>query len=69
ASIVAKAERDREIKRLHTIYGDFGSGYTSDKKTVDFIERCFKESRSFPDCVRKRWKTAIRASNLRLDDF
>lgn len=69
ASIVAKVERDRVIKKLHNIHGDFGSGYSSDEKTQRFIERCFRKNKSFPDCVRKRWKTTIRASNLKLEDF
>jgi ribonuclease HII len=69
ASIVAKVERDREIKRLHKTYGDFGSGYASDEKTQRFLERYFKEHRSFPECVRRRWKTTGRASNLKLEDF
>jgi ribonuclease HII len=69
ASIIAKVERDRAIKELHKIHGDFGSGYTSDERTQRFIKRCFAENKSFPDCVRKRWKTTVRASNLKLDDF
>jgi ribonuclease HII len=69
ASIIAKVERDREIKRLHKIHGDFGSGYTSDPKTQKFLETCFRETHSFPDCVRKKWKTTIRASNLKLEEF
>lgn len=69
ASIVAKVERDREIARLHEIHGDFGSGYASDERTRKFLDRCFRRDRSFPDCVRKRWKTAIRASNLKLEEF
>jgi ribonuclease HII len=69
ASIIAKVERDREIKKLHKIHGDFGSGYSSDERTQRFIKRCFAENKSFPDCVRKRWKTTVRASNLKLDDF
>ncbi len=69
ASIIAKVERDREIKRLHKLHGDFGSGYSSDERTQSFIKRCFRENKSFPNCVRKRWKTTIRASNMRLEDF
>ncbi len=69
ASIVAKVERDREIVRLHEIHGDFGSGYASDERTRAFLEQCFRRDRAFPDCVRKRWKTAIRASNLKLEEF
>jgi ribonuclease HII len=69
ASIVAKVERDEEIKRLHKIHGDFGSGYSSDERTIEFLEQYFKENRTFPDCVRKKWKTAVRLSNLKLEEF
>lgn len=69
ASIMAKVQRDQEIAKLHQIYGDFGSGYPSDPKTKSFLERYFRENRSFPKCVRTKWKTAIMASNMRLEDF
>ncbi len=38
ASIVAKVERDKEIKRLKEQYGDFGSGYPADPKTMRFLQ-------------------------------
>jgi len=38
ASIVAKVERDREINKLKNKYGDFGSGYASDKKNCRFSQ-------------------------------
>jgi ribonuclease HII len=57
ASIVAKVERDREIAMLRRKYGDFGSGYPSDRKTIDFLENWFKEYCSFPPIVRMAWKT------------
>jgi ribonuclease HII len=62
-------ERDSEIKRLHEIHGDFGSGYASDDRTQKFLQKCFNETRSFPSCVRKRWKTTMRLSNLKLEEF
>jgi len=69
ASIVAKVERDREIQRLHKIYGDFGSGYSSDRCTQDFLKQYYAENRSFPDCVRKKWKTAVRISQPKIDEY
>jgi len=57
ASIIAKVERDREIKALSSVYGEIGSGYPSDRKTVRFLEKCLQEEGCFPDIVRKRWKT------------
>ena len=69
ASIIAKVERDRVIKELHKTHGNFGSGYPSDPKTIKFLKNCVSGGEGFPDCVRKRWKTAIRASNLKLEEF
>ncbi|MEM2699385.1 MAG: ribonuclease HII [Candidatus Bathyarchaeia archaeon] len=57
ASIVAKVERDREIESLKQIYGDFGSGYAADPKTISFLKRWIEEHESYPDFVRKSWKT------------
>ncbi|MEM2401417.1 MAG: ribonuclease HII [Candidatus Bathyarchaeia archaeon] len=57
ASIVAKVERDREIESLKQIYGDFGSGYAADPKTISFLKRWIEEHGSYPDFVRKSWKT------------
>ncbi len=56
ASICAKVSRDAEIEGLHKIYGDFGSGYTSDPRTITFLKDWIKEN-SVPDCVRKSWIT------------
>ncbi len=56
ASICAKVSRDAEIESLHKIYGNFGSGYTSDPRTITFLKDCIKEN-SVPDCVRKSWIT------------
>ena len=58
ASIMAKVERDKHIKALSLKYGDIGSGYPSDKRTIEFLKKCMREKRKFPEIVRKRWKTA-----------
>lgn len=57
ASIIAKVERDRGIAEITKKYGDVGSGYPSDKKTIKFIEAWYKKNKSFPGFVRKTWKT------------
>ncbi|MDD3406614.1 MAG: ribonuclease HII [Methanomicrobium sp.] len=62
ASIVAKVTRDREIERLSAEYGDIGSGYPSDPKTVRYIEDCLKKSGECTDIVRKSWKTVSNIS-------
>lgn len=58
ASIIAKVERDDEIEKLKETYGDFGSGYPSDPRTIDFLRSCLKNSNDYPDIVRRSWKTA-----------
>ncbi|MBS7635276.1 ribonuclease HII [Candidatus Bathyarchaeota archaeon] len=57
ASIIAKVERDREIAELKKKYGDFGSGYVADPKTMRFLRRWIENHDSYPDFVRKSWKT------------
>ncbi|MEM1997212.1 MAG: ribonuclease HII [Candidatus Bathyarchaeia archaeon] len=58
ASILAKVERDREIENLKREYGDFGSGYAADPKTIRFLEDWVERCGSYPDFVRKTWKPA-----------
>ena len=60
ASIIAKVERDREITELSKRYGDIGSGYATDPKTIMFLENWIRRFGSYPDFVRKSWKPAKR---------
>jgi len=60
ASIIAKVERDRLVRSLERIYGPLGSGYPSDPRTREFLERWVKEHGSLPPIVRRSWKTAKR---------
>jgi len=60
ASIIAKVERDRAVEELTKKYGDMGSGYITDPKTVKFLEKWVKKYSSYPDFVRKSWKPAKR---------
>ncbi len=60
ASIVAKVTRDREIAKLREKYGDFGSGYPSDPKTIGFLEEWALKSEFPPVIVRKTWSTTDR---------
>jgi len=57
ASIVAKVYREKHIDDLKKIYGDFGSGYPSDEKTISWIKEFYLRNRFLPDIVRKSWKT------------
>jgi ribonuclease HII len=63
ASIIAKVERDREIAALIGEYGDFGSGYLADPKTMKFLRLWLETHGEYPDCVRKSWKPAKQAKN------
>ena len=56
ASILAKVERDRAVAKLRDEYGDLGSGYPADPKTVAFLKKWMEHSDSCPDFVRKSWK-------------
>lgn len=65
ASIIAKVQRDREIANLRVEYGDFGSGYLTDEKTMLFINRWLEKNSDYPDFIRKSWKPAKKAMNER----
>jgi len=58
ASIIAKVERDADIVELREKYGDFGSGYPSDPRTIQWLENWLANNKKFPDCVRNTWDTA-----------
>jgi ribonuclease HII len=63
ASIIAKVERDKEISALKKVHGDFGSGYLSDQKTIQFLRLWLKIHPDYPSCVRRSWKTAKQIKN------
>ena len=60
ASIIAKVRRDKRVAELHRKYGNFGSGYSSDIRTIAFLERWVCEHGKLPDFARKSWGTARR---------
>ncbi|MGV9170406.1 MAG: ribonuclease HII [Promethearchaeia archaeon] len=55
ASVLAKVERDRRVKELHAVHGDFGSGYPSDSVSVHFIQSVVAHTGDVPDIVRRTW--------------
>ncbi len=59
ASILAKTHRDQVVSDLNEVYGEFGSGYSSDSRTRRFILEWFRThgNEDLPDFVRKSWKT------------
>lgn len=67
ASIIAKVKRDRVINDLRRRYGDLGSGYASDRRTIKFLEEWMRTHDDFPDFVRRSWAPAkrIKAANDR----
>jgi ribonuclease HII len=62
ASIIAKVERDRVIRLFHEDYGDFGSGYPSDPKTVQSVQEWASKG-NLPNIVRMSWESVVRIMN------
>ena len=58
ASIIAKVIRDSEITKIRVQYGDIGSGYPSDKKTIKFVKDWYTQKNEIPPFARKSWKPA-----------
>jgi len=63
ASILAKVERDKVISQLQKKHGNLGCGYPSDSNTIKFLETCIRKFGSYPDFVRKSWKTSKRVKS------
>ena len=63
ASIIAKVERDKVISQLQKKHGNMGCGYPSDSNTIKFLEDWIRKFGSYPDFVRKSWKTAKRVKS------
>ena len=57
ASIIAKVRRDRLVEALRNQYGDFGSGYITDPKTMEFLRVWRRTHTEYPPIVRMSWKT------------
>jgi len=72
ASILAKVERDRLVNELKK-FGDVGSGYCHDPKTISFLKEWVREYGELPSFVRHSWITARNILNemkqTMLDDF
>lgn len=61
ASIVAKVRRDRAIDRLARSLGPgIGSGYPSDRRTVDFVRNYLEHGAPSPRWLRASWATTGR---------
>jgi ribonuclease HII len=57
ASIIAKVVRDHEIRTLSEKYGDIGSGYPSDPRTISFLQASMENKVDITQIVRVKWKT------------
>lgn len=69
ASIIAKTHRDREIEKLKEKYGDFGTGYPSDPKCIQFMKDWVRKNRFLPAFVRKKWQTVDEILQTKLGEF
>jgi len=65
-SIMAKVKRDSLIEELHKKYGNFGSGYPSDIRTIEFLRNYVKNNKKPPKIARKSWNTTKRIINEEL---
>lgn len=59
ASIIAKYLRDRRIEVLRSLYGVEGSGYPSDQRTLNWLDKVLK-SGTRPPIIRYSWATLDR---------
>ncbi len=57
ASIVAKYIRDENISVLKHLYGEMGSGYPSDQKTINWIKQIYETLEVPPPFIRLSWAT------------
>ncbi|MEM1509489.1 MAG: ribonuclease HII [Thermofilaceae archaeon] len=64
ASIVAKVERDNLVTKLKDTYGDFGSGYPSDPKTIAFLRKFMESGVKYPPIVRRSWRTLLKMNKI-----
>jgi len=57
ASIIAKVERDREIKKIKKkVNFDFGVGYSHDERSIEFVKKCLKDKKNL-EFIRHSWIT------------
>ena len=62
ASIIAKVSRDRSIIRLNK-NSNLGSGYPSDKKSVNYVKKLVSSKKQLPSSIRKSWKPVQKILN------
>ncbi len=57
ASIIAKHYRDLAISGLKEAYGDIGSGYSRDPKTVEWLRKAYETYENPPQIIRRSWSS------------
>jgi len=68
ASIIAKVSRDQEISDLSQKFGDIGSGYPADERTIKSLKQWIKRYGEMPPFARKSWKTVKKLLISKLDE-
>ena len=68
SSIIAKDLRDKLIRDLINKHGDFGSGYPSDPKSIEFLRNWIKSKKNVPYFARKSWETTKKILNEEINN-
>lgn len=68
SSIIAKDLRDKLIRDLINKHGDFGSGYPSDPKSIEFLRNWIKSKKNIPYFARKSWETTKKILNEEINN-
>jgi ribonuclease HII len=57
-SVLARSQAINELDKIKAKYGDFGSGSTSDRRTIAWLKNYYRKNHSWPEeIVRTYWKT------------
>ena len=60
-SILARSKSLYELSNIRKKYGDFGSGSTNDKKTIEWLKNYYRKNNSWPTkIIRTYWETIER---------
>ncbi|MFA5108558.1 MAG: ribonuclease HII [Candidatus Micrarchaeia archaeon] len=69
ASVIAKVQRDAQIEKIKKEMGEnFGSGYTSDPNTIEFLKKRLNDKELQP-YLRHKWATLKRLGQKKISDF
>ncbi|MFH1780006.1 MAG: ribonuclease HII [Candidatus Micrarchaeota archaeon] len=71
ASIIAKETREMEVTRIKKLVGDFGSGYTSDGKTIVFLKKHYGKNKALNEFIREKWSTIknLKTTQVKLGNY